>query len=843
MHAPRSAPQPPPVLKRVALGLHVLLVAAVLVVLASLAVPYLRAAAEPEPPRTPTSMEEVDWSSPDSSRYCLACHREVGVAMAGLDVKQGHPQNVKLNDVQLAAVAELGTVPGPGGTLICMSCHRFGATGPHMLADTLVDGRLCEHCHPGHYARHTPHDLRESAPLEQNRAGQTVLDGGPCSACHLSHRYARDFEPTLLDPDGRCVTCHAEHRVAAQHARQAMDHPDSRCLECHDPHDMTHGEFLKQPMPDLCVTCHVGYADGSARGMHPLAPVAGEWPAALVAAGAPQPADYTLDCATCHAAHAGRFPDLLRFAPDTNELCLACHAERLTADNHGRLPGHGQSPTLDEAQRAAVESWGGRVGKSGELLCVSCHRVHGGNSAARLLAFEQRPADTCIACHSDYTAVAGTTHDLRISRPQHVNVLGQAALAAGECGACHLAHRPAQTPAPSAGDARGQCLACHQAEGCAADRLAGTPDHPGTTCRDCHDPHRSGAGAFLVRPERELCSGCHAEQARLADGPHDVANARERWPAAAAEVGELCLTCHVAHGGADADLLRLRERSAPNEHDGACLACHASAAWHAASDIASLHPRQVSPDHAKVNVALIPADQAGNRLVGCQTCHNPHGPALPGYLARVAPGESTASLCLHCHVEKEYIRYTGHSTDNLRRFGFDADSCRPCHAMHANPEATWGQMLSPRFLMEVCDVEGNENTGCVPCLACHHVGGPAPIREVASHPEMIMLNVTPTDAPGYLPLFNIEGHIDPQGHVVCRTCHLSHGRLDLVKRLAANLALTPEEQRALNVQVRSFLPPNVCTDCHGPDARNKFLYFHDAARRAAENRPSVPGGR
>ena len=178
-------------------------------------------------------MADVDWTSPRSSVYCLGCHWNVGAATAVLDVQRGHSHNVALNETQLGAVRDLGTTVGPGNTLICMSCHTLAATGrPFMLADTLEDSQLCRRCHPGHYARNTPHDLRRSAPDEKNHRGQTAAEGGPCSACHLAHSYARTIIPSPLDPDGYCITCHQAFGVAADRApTQIMQHPESHCLQ------------------------------------------------------------------------------------------------------------------------------------------------------------------------------------------------------------------------------------------------------------------------------------------------------------------------------------------------------------------------------------------------------------------------------------------------------------------------------------------------------------------------------------------------------------------------------------------------------------------------------------
>ncbi|MBZ5671564.1 MAG: hypothetical protein LAO04_17785 [Acidobacteriia bacterium] len=726
----------------------------------------------------------------------------------------------------------LGTVVGPNNTLICMSCHKLGQnSSAYMLADTLTGSRLCQRCHPGHYAQGTPHDLRQSAPHEENRLGQTVAQGGPCSACHLSHRYAREIIPSPLDPDGYCITCHQAYHVAAGHARTKMVHPESHCLQCHNPHDAANGNFLREPGNDLCLRCHVQLGGGVVAGMHPLGAMDRPMPAELCVAGTPPTADSNVvKCVTCHSMHSAGYPSLLRMPPDSNQLCLACHRDQLTAKTpHGELPGHGQSPILSAAQRAVVAKWGTPTGRDGELLCVSCHRVHGGQPDASLLVERPRYEETCLACHPQMLDVVGSPHDLRTNHPLEQNSKGMTVLAAGSCSACHLGHGAARAPAPTAGDPQGQCLNCHQDGQCAATKQPGAVDHPKTACTECHNPHERHGGNFLVQDSAALCLRCHTDQATLAGGPHDHTTSThpEKWPAQAAAQTGPCLPCHVPHGGERADLFRVGGDRPVGNHDDVCLSCHPDAAWGAASNIAAIHPQKIAPEHSRVNLALVPTDAAGNKRMGCTTCHNPHGGVDPVHLARVGPHEPTQALCVTCHRDKEYVKYTGHSADKLELLGFDADSCKPCHAMHARPSETYGQMLSPRFLAERCVQMEGQPYSCLPCLACHVAGGVAPSPERAVHPSMIMLNInTPAD-PGYLPLFDRAGHLAADGQVVCRTCHVSHGRLELLQLIARGTTLTPEQQNAVRAQVRPYVTPNVCYACHGEEGRMRYLYFHN----------------
>jgi predicted CXXCH cytochrome family protein len=842
---PRISPVPP-TRRRSALGLLAALLNGVLV-LGGLGLfvtggyHFAQQSATPRPAPPPVTMADVDWRSPESSVYCLACHWNVGLATAGLGVQRGHSHNVALNETQLNAVRDMRTIAGPGNTLICMSCHSLDAVNrPFMLADTLEDSHLCQRCHPGHYARNTRHDLRVSAPQEKNRRNQTAAEGGPCSACHLAHDYAREIVPSPLDPDGYCITCHGQYGVAAGHARtQTMEHPESHCLQCHNSHDASHPAFLRQSPPALCTECHAQYDGGALAGMHPLGRMDAAVPSSLVSAGGSAGADgHQVDCATCHAVHQAGHDRLLVLNNRSNELCLACHADALSAENGGMLSQHGQSPVLDAPQRAVVAGWGMPLGPNGELLCVSCHRVHNAEKDAHLLAARPKYGETCTACHPNEGAIAGTPHDLTLKFPTAENRAGLTPQGAGTCSACHMAHQFPRERVPGPGDAAGRCLSCHLAGRIAQARASGGAEHPGTNCRDCHNPHQPGPGRFLTQPEAQLCASCHANEQKLCGGPHDLTQAArpQKWNAAAREHGGVCLSCHVPHGGDRPDLFRVGAGQAVGNHDEVCLACHADAAWNA-PQTGAIHPQLISADEQRVELKLVPRDDTGALRMGCRTCHDPHGGASPVHLARVADGAPTESLCLHCHEEKQYIRYTGHAPEKLADLGLDTDSCKPCHAMHADRAGAWGTMLSTRFLPK-CESAAGE-AECVPCLSCHHENGPAPFQRIATHPPRMLAAVGATGDAGHLPLFDADGREAPQGQVVCRTCHTSHGRLDLLKIMADNPDWTPEQQHAMRAQLRPFLEPNTCSACHGAKARLLFLRFHDPASRTGRGTPPV----
>jgi predicted CXXCH cytochrome family protein len=558
-------------------------------------------------------------------------------------------------------------------------------------------------------------------------------------------------------------------------------------------------------------------------------------PKALVDAGAQlfgKPAELT--CLVCHSTHSSTHKPLLIMPADTNQLCLACHEKEMAElAPGGKLPRHSQGPRLTPAQRAVVEGRGGRTGPNGELLCVSCHKVHHAEPDAKLLAFRPKSEDACSACHPGQAGVVGTVHDLRTNFPDDRNLAGDTPRDAGPCSGCHTAHRPARTPVAGPADAQGLCTTCHRADGCAKGKLAGNEGHAGHGCLACHNPHDSGQHGFLAKSPADLCKGCHAELYAVTGGPHDRTRRPGAWPKSSGTQGP-CEACHKAHGPKGSGLFRF-DVAADGNHDAACLACHADAAWGAHTGTAAIHPQKISSDEKRVPLALVPTDAAGNLRMGCRTCHNPHAGADPAHLARVKPGEPTAGLCTHCHEEKKLIEMTGHATPRLAKLGLEVDSCKPCHAMHANPDGAWGQMLSPRFLVKVQQTATRPAEASLPCLACHHANGPAPIREIATHPPVSMINTIRPDQPGYMPLFNDSGKVDEHGQITCRTCHLSHGQTDLLKAAAADSAqASPDEKRSARMQLRPFAAPNLCTQCHGDQARLKFLFFHNVAQRTGK---------
>ncbi len=525
-----------------------------------------------------------------TGQLCQTCHERLRPTLWRPDVTREHPQNPPLSsDAQRNAIHDMGTKTGAGDTLICLSCHKVhnGLAGRYMLADTLENSRLCIRCHPDRATLFgTGHDLRTSAPSEQNRLGQTPQQSGPCGACHSFHQFARRPAPETLDPTGFCATCHREGECAQKATGLPFSHPAQvepenmtalvdlvlyadqpgrprdrlACLTCHNPHDTKHPHFLRDESDRLCATCHADKAD-SLTGPHDFT----DRPELVNARG--KSAAQAGKCGFCHGVHDALSPAMwVATDPPPRRLddwCLVCHREEGLAGKpapqlrhptgpatRGKLPANAASLPLFNPQ--------GHLAPDGMLACASCHDPHGGSGGKHLVRMAQ-DADTdafCLDCHADMKTIAASMH--------RDEVLASNDVPTQFCGPCHRAHaKPGMPPdgmwAGPLGpktlpqDVR-ECVGCHSAEGFAEPI---TPfDHP-------------AVGRAMVAAEAD-------DTLKLLPDP-TLGDAAGRIA---------CATCHLPHGStitashpqAPAESARLlqalkpmlRPYNAPN----LCTACH-----------------------------------------------------------------------------------------------------------------------------------------------------------------------------------------------------------------------------------------------------------------------------
>jgi predicted CXXCH cytochrome family protein len=222
------------------------------------------------------------------------------------------------------------------------------------------------------------------------------------------------------------------------------------------------------------------------------------------------------DCSACHDPHGGA-GKLLRTTPVA--LCLGCHA----TGKEGFVASHVHRPE-----------------PTGD--CLSCHDPHAAD-APRLVT---RPEETlCAACHGAGLAARRAGGD-----KLHTPFVG------GNCAACHAPHAGGKAGLRP-GDV---CAGCHV--GTRATWTKGQSVHSpfvDGSCQDCHDPHGSKQPAMLKEGPNALCGGCHPE---IADGlakPGAVVHDAVKDGA--------CTDCHGGHGSIQPDLLL-------HEPAVLCAECH-----------------------------------------------------------------------------------------------------------------------------------------------------------------------------------------------------------------------------------------------------------------------------
>lgn len=515
----------------------------------------------------------------DNSQLCLTCHDQMRPGMFRGGGPTEHPVNPPVDAEQLAAIHDMGTRVSPEGRLICLSCHKLheGKGERFMLADDLHGGQICLRCHSQRAEMiGSSHDLRQKFPDERNRLGMTVADGGPCSACHLFHRYAREPEPTRADPKGHCTTCHQQGRCAETKLLGSVNHPHLSCVECHNPHDARHPSYLPLPPQELCAVCHTEQA-ALAGSSHDAVLNPDAWrnaPHLVGLSDALRRADKPADrCLSCHRPHGDEQTGLFRVVPacDTrasDAACLACHTS-VADDGGSHALLHPRSAPHDHETGGLPLTM---AGAKRELGCSTCHNPHAnplsGPNLVRAVADhatgQSSETQLCLKCHSQQALVSVSAHNSA--------ALAEFGWSVTSCQPCHTPHgQPESITAPLFPVALLGSIA---------------PDG-GLT--------RSATGVVMADAADRYCTGCHRPDGPAPSVPiaaHPALDLRtiDALPITLplfddvghqSDTGRItCRTCHLQHGGAcapDADpTIRAAQRAMlrafvpPNT----CTTCH-----------------------------------------------------------------------------------------------------------------------------------------------------------------------------------------------------------------------------------------------------------------------------
>ncbi|MDP2253846.1 MAG: cytochrome c3 family protein, partial [Thiobacillus sp.] len=350
-----------------------------------------------------------------------------------------------------------------------------------------------------------------------------------------------------ISPQRECATCHVMWLVD-------FNREDVTPLILYNPKPtVATGKQDVASTDRMCFSCHDGFVLDSRfawknrQNFHPIGVKPSEKVNIPTVEGKlmfPLNDDGKVYCGTCHSAHGVEWgeklsPVFLRMKNVDSSLCMGCHLERGTGPDEGNHPIFRK---LKEIPHALTEA-GSKFGSGNNVICQSCHRVHGAPEK-KLLAVKNPNSELCGICHADRYAHTPAE--------------------AGKMGTHPVNIRPDRVKIPQALFDRGAKLG----EG-------GT-----VICQTCHKPHFAEEGArILVAPNArsQLCQTCHVEQRRVASSKHDMALVNEADKnVRGQEVGRagVCSACHLPHGGQGPKMWARVVKSGDDPVADLCLTCH-----------------------------------------------------------------------------------------------------------------------------------------------------------------------------------------------------------------------------------------------------------------------------
>jgi len=500
----------------------------------------------------------------EGSYLCAHCHDKIGSSEYAPHEPMEFTPEVRQ---ELAMHSSIGP---------CRVCHTtHNAQGPHLWAKTpAVDSGnpisdLCGACHQDKLgvqgSVHDPNTAEWAQELN-------FVSRGSCVDCHPVHgsRKQDSIWATLGYQEAPVQLCEACHRTGGPGKVMETAHigkiaggdiknlPVSRdmrilCTTCHDIHQNEQdSKLLRVPIVNLCEACHedkLGVQDS----VHD--PGVSKWAKELgfVSRG---------PCIDCHPVHGlarqGGIWESIKSEDTSAQLCETCH--RVGAPGKTMETPHLEK-TLTKNSESLPENL--MVSEEGRILCTTCHDIHQKQQDPMLLRFPRRDSGLCLGCHSEFSGLLDTPHDLRISAPDEQNIRDEIAAESGSCGSCHLVH---STSRGSGIWARGSmsrsdfgsslCTCCHHQGRCAEEHVPKYVDHPDVplvnrtspqqpgymptfdsdgerlrtgaiSCLTCHDPHAtpltpeagrksspSHRHMFLRSTEHQgLCADCHGIEA------------------------------------------------------------------------------------------------------------------------------------------------------------------------------------------------------------------------------------------------------------------------------------------------------------------------------------------
>ena len=303
-------------------------------------------------------------------------------------------------------------------------------------------------------------------------------------------------------------------------------------------------------------------------------------------------------------------------ASDTNETCLACHAEKLDAAKFARSV-HGQSGLECTACHADVSPKKlPHPDKLKPVDCATCHEKPTADYRATVHGMARKggstAAATCADCHGKHDILRSKDP---ASRTSHANL-------EATCAACHGKETlPGQAKMP------GGAVAAEFHDSIHGKALKGAARGSAPTCNNCHGSHDIRAKANeKSRVHRanipDTCGSCHTkEREHFGRGQHG----KMRQEGNLAAPG--CTDCHSAH--------RIQQHSDPSFQAAVIRECGNCHTDYASTYRDTFHGQVTSLGYM--------------RMATCASCHGSHE-ILPASnpASKVSP-QNRLKTCQQCH--------------------------------------------------------------------------------------------------------------------------------------------------------------------------------------------------
>jgi len=435
-----------------------------------------------------------------NSKLCIICHEKQKSV-----INTKHDMSLLLPDIKNIKQQQVSQ-SGP-----CGACHTpHNGANKRLWARQIGSGdlatQMCLSCHGEKSGFDTKHIGNMSHPVNNEPSSDTsISDTLPLYTADLTRSQKGRVQ---------CFTCHEVHRWSPNSST------DQGGKDIEGDGSNSFLRISNNVSSDLCLDCHKDKKQLITSDHNLIVTAPGEKNIQGLTA------DQSGPCGACHVPHNASGGHLwAKTIPENKnivtQLCVGCHNKngaakaKLIGDNYHPVNIAFKTLNLKESAKEIstllpfYDSAGNRMpdGKEGEIVCITCHEPHTwspkqtepvlnytfknitGDATNSFLRRANFPSsDLCKVCHAEKALVDGTAHDLKVTAPKAINLLGQTVKESGTCGACHLVHNSpnqlklwARRYGPVADNESimdALCTSCHSKRNIAAKKVPRIATHP-----------------------------------------------------------------------------------------------------------------------------------------------------------------------------------------------------------------------------------------------------------------------------------------------------------------------------------------------------------------------------